>query len=1065
MIKHNGVEISDYTINITATQSLCSGIASATFTLAANYSSPISVWDVFEIDNMPSFYVSSVSRELPEYTIKVVCQDATKRLTDYYVSENYQVVEGQTNYYWLDKILSETGIQYNITDDYYVSYLNPETQVGMSSAMDIVTSLIQQGGCFFYVDTNNVLQIKKVNKGNPIRSFSDSEILSINTTKDDKMLRNRVIVRGKGNPVSGVWVQAEKKVTTPYNYDESDIRTSVMYNSGIGEQGLANSLAKRLSDELKKITFVTTIEVPGTYNISIGNTIFLNSNFRSGECLVTTKEVSYASTGIITTFILDERCARILGIYGDDGYVYIGTIDAGIWRKPLKTNHTWENFSEGLEASYVRYLDIAYGVFTTVLGNGRAFYRNIGTNSWNILNPGALYTVSGEEYIQGTYPDTISGEGYYYAAGSCIDKSTGEIYTTYTTKITEERGYMYAENITDETTWLCKFTSNGNLISKQIVDLNANSNFYNINIQSDGQNIYGIYATPSWMKYNDEVDNLVYDGFFSNLDRDGVAYSPSGAVYGSSKKPNIYNFKVYDCILTNAYTTPFKWKFLIFDATNGTFTYSPEFETSLNIGGGDSSKWDNFYNLIVFYKETENAVYTVFRWDGEEIHAGGEVWKYDLNTNTVSLVRTIPEFAVQFYTKYGYYYTDNVYDTVTGELIGNNYLMFNTITSSFYIRDRRKVYLQANIKIQNRKDLSIIADVHKEILIDELPEDDEIVINIGTGSAFDLFGKRYVEDKGYLLLHQTNRDKFFRISFDIHGNLSVSPISLTGGSNNPNWYQVNYGESRFAGDPRVGNVIDLATNPASLVTQAGVCLDYFTNDIYKISQSIYDMPLLARINKDTREVKEYLPRFSRWPVDIRAKWGNILCLGKPEYIVYGAKEDFDYWVRLNSYLLLRKDEDNFTNVYGFPTAYTTEINQDSVISLYDAQGHALFYDTVENKITGFDDALYIQDLRYFNTASPIEALSGTSYFLIGAWEGNILVDRETFDAHQYSIIDTIKCETTNYGDIPYMFVAGYGHFYQKDRVDFPSFTASEFIARDDNRPNSTITVIRCDDEL
>ncbi|KYC44453.1 MAG: hypothetical protein AMQ22_02301 [Candidatus Methanofastidiosum methylothiophilum] len=225
------------------------------------------------------------------------------------------------------------------------------------------------------------------------------------------------------------------------------------------------------------------------------------------------------------------------------------------------------------------------------------------------------------------------------------------------------------------------------------------------------------------------------------------------------------------------------------------------------------------------------------------------------------------------------------------------------------------------------------------------------------------------------------------------------------------------------------------------------------------------MPRLARIDKDTGEVKEYMPTFSRWPVSIRAKWGNILCLGKPEYIVYGAKEDFDYWVRLNSYLLLKKDENKFTNIYGFPSPYTTEINQDSVICLYDTTGHGLFYDTVENKITGFDDTLYIQDLRYFNTAAPIEALSGTSYFLVGAWEGNILVDRGTFDAHQYSIIDTIKCETTNNGDIPYMFVAGYGHFYQKDRVDFPNFAVSEFIARDDNRPNSTITVIRCDDEL
>ena len=164
---------------------------------------------------------------------------------------------------------------------------------------------------------------------------------------------------------------------------------------------------------------------------------------------------------------------------------------------------------------------------------------------------------------------------------------------------------------------------------------------------------------------------------------------------------------------------------------------------------------------------------------------------------------------------------------------------------------------------------------------------------------------------------------------------------------------------------------------------------------------------------------------------------------------------------MGQYPILRRQGETLSTLSLMENIYKTEINQGYIYCFYSPlAGSAKYYDVSTEEWVTFDSSYNVQDMRHFFAVSGTKGLSGNDYFLLATVSGTMLLDRE--GVVQWLPINTIHCETTNTGDIPYVFAED-GDFYQKDREIFPSIGA-DFTVRNTNKP-ANVTVIRCDDEI
>jgi len=403
----NSIDVTGKVIAYNRDQNICTGIANLSITMidtGVHYDP----WDVVILYEEGSkagiFYVSSVMLVKNSGELQLVCQDGSKKLSDYFIDEEYTVGANSTTGEWIRKILGDVGVPYVITGGSGPPLAEGST-LGLQSAYDVIIQLVQFSTWYIYFNDNGVAIIGKMDapSGNPL-SLDDTKIASVKTIKHDHNLRNRAVVWGGTDFITGEWIYSDMSVITPWNYGSSDLRAIVFANSGIKAQVDADNMARMILSTFAKIDFEKEIQAIGLYNVTVGSYVFLSSIGHTGGGMITTLNVNVSDKGMITFMVLDERCPRLLAWWGDyDDYVYAGTAESGVWRKPLDED-AWEPFNDGLTSSSgigIKDLYINDYIYAAVTVSGEAFIRS-GYGYWDLFTPSGLLDGDSEVYYSGS---------------------------------------------------------------------------------------------------------------------------------------------------------------------------------------------------------------------------------------------------------------------------------------------------------------------------------------------------------------------------------------------------------------------------------------------------------------------------------------------------------------------------------------------------------------------------------------------------------------------------------------------------------------------------------------
>jgi hypothetical protein len=402
---HDGYDISNLLVSYNRQQEMCSGIGTLDLVLV-DKERDYFPWDSIELyeggSKRGEYYIVSTDDDANKGTITISAQDGSKKLSDYFVDDRYEV-EGDTSARSLiTKYLNMAGASYSFTAGDGV-IIGKGASFGLSSVFEIVTTLLQYSGWYMYFNPNNtcIIGTLDTNPGSGI-PITDATILYLKVHKNDDMLRNKAVVWGGTEYPNGSMVHVSKQTITPWNYDENDLRAVVISNGMIRDYASANTMANRLMQEFPHLTIEKEINIAGITTLEIGSSVNVNSRWWKGSGLVTTNAASFsAGDGFQTNIILDQRCPRLFGFWkeypipnGEDpdevfDYVYIGTGGDGVWRKPIN-GHTWSNYSEGLTDLVIKDLFVKDGIAVCVGKEGEAFIRSETDEAWTVLHYGPL---------------------------------------------------------------------------------------------------------------------------------------------------------------------------------------------------------------------------------------------------------------------------------------------------------------------------------------------------------------------------------------------------------------------------------------------------------------------------------------------------------------------------------------------------------------------------------------------------------------------------------------------------------------------------------------------------
>jgi len=407
VITHAGTNIIDYVISYERNKFICTGIGTFNFSITDNYPNAIMEWDTIVLREAGrrkgTYFVVETSRNAITGLMDISCQDGSLRLTSYFIPDIYNINYATYARYWIEKFLTEAGVTYEFNTDSQGALLSENFALGPASAYETIQTLLQNSGWYMYFDGDNTCCIGTltVDLTHPEKTIRAETLISFLGKKDDKMLRNRVVVWGNYDPIEQMWVFADVTQHTPWDRSENDIRTTVLSNAGVRGYGTAYALAMRLLQELARITYTKELEIAGEVNLDIGDVVKLKIKYHRGDCLVTSIGSRATSNGLITTMTVDQRCPRLFGYVEYLDYVYVGTIDGGVWRKPLDSN-AWESFSTGLIYWNVPDLIIKNGIFacvaTDISAGGYAFVNTDRVADWHIYFPLSLIDGEGISY-------------------------------------------------------------------------------------------------------------------------------------------------------------------------------------------------------------------------------------------------------------------------------------------------------------------------------------------------------------------------------------------------------------------------------------------------------------------------------------------------------------------------------------------------------------------------------------------------------------------------------------------------------------------------------------------
>ena len=474
-------------------QDICSGINRATLTVTSELITIPEIYSkiyVYEGDYEGEtfvgetfiFYVASIER-FQGSTVSITCQDITKLLADYLVEDDYTIEEPTTTRYWIEKFLDEAGIDYYITESGYGAVVSNNASFGREPLIDTLTFLVQHSGWYFigetYNDGGTLKDRIKIGKllveDDDYKAVPENLVESCNTSLTDKNSRNRVVIWGASNAVTKNSVFADISVMTGWQVDSTDVRTALMANPNISDNTSATSIATKLLNEMQRLTYTKEIVLDDVCAYDESGNV---TNYELGDLvtIIETSESQYSDaklngiSGVITsiqteisiqgrkkTIILDQRCPRMIGFYDYGGYVYIGTVSGGIWRKHLKYIHTWEDYSQGLPTkATVLDLHVSQGVLASIIYSGGLYLRSTADAAWTKFTPPPLTSAAIDGVSEMTFTDD-----QLYPRCCTVDKYTGHIYA----------GYYAQPSGLEFRSWIVDIAPNKQLVnSYQIID-------------------------------------------------------------------------------------------------------------------------------------------------------------------------------------------------------------------------------------------------------------------------------------------------------------------------------------------------------------------------------------------------------------------------------------------------------------------------------------------------------------------------------------------------------------------------------------------------------------------
>lgn len=392
-VKHNGSTITSRVIGYSREHRICTGIGTLDITIEGTYNTAINPWDTIDIhengDFKVRYYVSDISHSVPDGNIVLQCQDKSKRLVDYFIPDSYTIDYPSYTRYWIEKFLDEAGINYDFTVSSQGNLLSNYTALGLQPAYDQIMMLLQLSGWYMYFDGNGTAVIGSldIDLADTVGTLGKTDILDIKRITNDKMLRNRALVWGEFNPATQTYAFADVRRHTKWNYDHNDLRTMVISNHNIPNNASAHNIANILIKEFAKATIEKHIIAWGARDFNLGNAIKVNSNIWRGKGLITTFGTSLDRNGLVTNIILDERCPRLYGFFDFGDWVYVGTFGDGVWRKHIKFDPNFYNFSTGLTNLNITDMHINNGIFGSVGHSGEMFYANSEDGPWHQIPP------------------------------------------------------------------------------------------------------------------------------------------------------------------------------------------------------------------------------------------------------------------------------------------------------------------------------------------------------------------------------------------------------------------------------------------------------------------------------------------------------------------------------------------------------------------------------------------------------------------------------------------------------------------------------------------------------
>jgi Tol biopolymer transport system component len=383
----DGVDVSQYLRSITRNYNYCSISQEFSIELDISYATDILTYNdvvIYEEGvKVLTGYVASITKSVPGATIKVNGSDVLRRAVDYFIPDTYTTVAGQTTNYWLTFILGLCGLSTIVYTDGIGPHVPPAQELGMDSAVSLITYLLQYSGWYIRADENGGIIIGKISTtptGEQI--IQGNDVIEMELERSYDKTRNKAVVFG-GVEVDFTGfhqITAVSRVDNPFS--DTD-QTVVIGNPLIGDQDSANKFADELVNAFKNPTVIKKYKILGNPHLKAGTYIEVTSDNFSGFALLSSLETSFDDNGYVMNATLDDFCPRIIASVRGQADLYAGTNGAGVWQYSL-FDATWTNISAGLTNLHINDLSEDSGLFITSTPAG--LYTKIGSHNWVYQN-------------------------------------------------------------------------------------------------------------------------------------------------------------------------------------------------------------------------------------------------------------------------------------------------------------------------------------------------------------------------------------------------------------------------------------------------------------------------------------------------------------------------------------------------------------------------------------------------------------------------------------------------------------------------------------------------------